>query len=256
MNAVKAKVVKSAGRALAVLEYFDEITRPASAAEIRSQLGLPASSATALLGSLVELGYLNYDAGKRTYMPTLRVGLLGEWTHSHTCGNRPLQPLLENLGQETGQLVVLGTRCRLNAQYIHVVRSSATNRPVKRGTLAPLTRTAVGWVLISKLNDQDALRLVTRVNAEEEPHRRVSASWLIDRIQEVRERGFAFCFGRVTPEVGAISMALPVAPGQPPMVLAISGSGASFLKRKDDLVEAMRSHVQQYLNADLSGARH
>lgn len=247
MGSANAKVVKSAGRALAVLEYFDEITRPASAVEIRSHLGMPASSATALLGSLVELGYLYYDSDKRTYVPTLRVGLLGGWTHSHTVSNRSLQPMLENLGHETGQLVVLGTRCRLNAQYIQVVRSSESNRRLKPGTLAPLTRTAVGWVLISKLKDEEAIRLVTRVNAEEEPDRRVSPSWLIDQIQEVRESGFAFCFGRVTPEVGAIGMALPVPRGQPPIVLAISGSGPSFLSRKKDLVEAIRSHVHRYL---------
>jgi DNA-binding IclR family transcriptional regulator len=247
MDGTAGNVVKSAGRALAILEYFDEIMRPATAVEIRTRLGLPPSSASALLRSLVNLGYLHYNTSRRTYRPTLRVGLLGEWTQNKYLGSRSLHPLLDELSYATKRLVVLGVRCSLHAQYIHVVRPEEPARQVMPGTLAPLTRTAVGWVLISKLSDSQATRLITRVNAEEPAGKRISLSWLKTQVQEVRDTGYAFCYGHVTPGVGAIGMPLPTANGDPPVVLAVSGAGPDFVAQKEDIVVAMRSHVDRYL---------
>ena len=114
-------------------------------------------------------------------------------------------------------------------------------------TLAPLTRTAVGWVLISKLSDPQATRLITRVNSEGPAGQRISLSWLKNQVQEVRDTGYAFCYGHVTPGVGAIGMPLPTANGDPPVVLAVSGAGPDFVAQKEDIVVAMRSHVDRYL---------
>ena len=136
MDGTAGNVVKSAGRALAILEYFDEIMRPAAAVEIRTRLGMPPSSASALLRSLVNLGYLHYNASRRTYRPTLRVGLLGEWTQNKYLGSRSLHPLLDELSYATKRLVVLGVRCSLHAQYIHVVRPEEPARQVMPGDLS------------------------------------------------------------------------------------------------------------------------
>lgn len=241
MHFSKTNIVKSAGRVLAILEYFDDVMRPASATEVRAHLGLPASSTTALLGSLVRLGYLHYDARSRLYCPTLRVGLLGDWTHK----GGAVQSLLEDLNHDTGQLVVLGARCQLSAQYIHVVRAG-DSRPVRRGTLAPLTRTAVGWVLMSRLKDAEISRLVTRLNADEAPEQRVSLSKLVEQISAVRKNGFAYCYGQVTPGVGAIGVPLPCVGNEAPIVLAVSGSGQRFVEQKDEIVFKMRERVSRY----------
>jgi DNA-binding IclR family transcriptional regulator len=237
----QSKIVKSAGRVFAILEYFAEIMRPANAVEIRAHLGLPASSASAILGSLVGLGYLHYDPRRRVYWPTIRVGFLGDWIQT----GGPTRLLLEDLRRQTHQLVVLGARCRLNAQYIQVVRASHS-RPVRSGTLAPLTRTAVGLVLMSKLADPDVSRLVTRINVAERPEQRIPVSQLIEQIHAVRENGFSFCYGQVTPEVGAVGMPLPSTHDQPPIVLAVSGSGQRFVEQRDDIIGAMRERIQRY----------
>lgn len=239
-------IVKSAGRVFAVLEYFDDVQRPLPAAEIRAYLNMPASSTTALLRSLVALGYLHYDTGNRTYMPTLRVGLLGDWVHSRSHAGRRLCTLVENLSEATGQVALLGTRSNLQAQFIHVVRAQAANCKVKRGDCAPLTRTAVGWMLLSRLSDKEVTRLCTRLNAVEAPDKRISPSWLTDQIRAVRENGYAFNFGRMLPGIGAISMLVPTMDEGPPVVVALSGRGAAFVARKGELIDAMRRGVAQY----------
>src|SRR5690606_41118792 len=64
-----ASVVKSAGRALQILEYFDAVQREASVSEISRALHCPQSSTSVLLRSLVHLGYLQNDRYRRTYYP-------------------------------------------------------------------------------------------------------------------------------------------------------------------------------------------
>jgi DNA-binding IclR family transcriptional regulator len=244
------KLVKSAGRVFSILEYFDEKKKPASAVQIRNHLGLPPSSTSVLLRSLVSLGYLTYDPGPRTYFPTLRVALLGNWIHGASPADLALHQLMERLNVATGEIVVLGTRNGLQAQYVHVVQASSPMRLyLKPGTFGPLTRTSVGWVLLSSLSDREISRIATRVNAEEEdPAKRVEPQWLCERINEVRRNGYAFCFGRVKPGVGAVGMPLPRSIAHQPVVLAISGIGESFVANKDAYVALLRDGIDQYLD--------
>ena len=69
--------VKSARRAFEILELFDRERRPLALKDILEALGYPASSGSALLKSLVALGYLDYDRDRRTYFPTMRISALG-----------------------------------------------------------------------------------------------------------------------------------------------------------------------------------
>ena len=99
---------------------------------------------------------------------------------------------------------------------------------------------------MSKLADPEIGRLVTRINAAEIPEQRVPATQLIEKIHAVRQTGFSFCYGQVTPEVGAVGMSLPSTHDQPPIVLAVSGSGRRFIEQRDDIVGAMRERIQRY----------
>ena len=60
-------VVKSAARVIHVLEYFDDVRRAVSVSEIAEHHDWPVSSTSVLMRSLVTLGYLDYEAGTRTY---------------------------------------------------------------------------------------------------------------------------------------------------------------------------------------------
>src|SRR5271170_5555942 len=79
---LQRSTVKSAARVLAILEYFDDVQRSSTITEISEELGYPQSSTSALMRSLVSLGYLNYDRHARTFVPSTRVALLGSWLNS------------------------------------------------------------------------------------------------------------------------------------------------------------------------------
>ena len=63
--------IKSAQRTLAVLEYFQTHRRAAAVGEIAAALGMPQSSTSMLLKSLLSLGYLEYTASSRRVAPPI-----------------------------------------------------------------------------------------------------------------------------------------------------------------------------------------
>ena len=65
--AAKPVVVKSAARTLAILEHFDRCRASQSVGEIADALQLPQSSTSALLRSMVAVGYLTWSACLFTY---------------------------------------------------------------------------------------------------------------------------------------------------------------------------------------------
>src|SRR3546814_5492035 len=91
---IEQKTVKSAGRVLEILEYFDDLQRQSTVMEIADALGYPQSSTSALLRSLVGMGYLNYDAHARTYITSSRVALLGSWVNRSEEHTSELQSLM------------------------------------------------------------------------------------------------------------------------------------------------------------------
>ena len=59
--------VKSATRAIEILEFFKGAREPRAMSDIAAALGYPQSSTTVLLKTLIALGYLNFDRGDRIF---------------------------------------------------------------------------------------------------------------------------------------------------------------------------------------------
>ena len=116
--------VKSARRVFEILEYFERHRRPMALKEILEGLGYPASSGSALLKSLVALGYLDYDRERRSYFPTMRIAALGAWVHDSLFGDGQVSRLMNHLYEATGETVILAAQSDLHAQYVHLIRSA------------------------------------------------------------------------------------------------------------------------------------
>jgi DNA-binding IclR family transcriptional regulator len=162
-------VVKSAGRALQILEFFDDVRREVSVAEISRALQYPQSSTSSLLRSLVSMGYLQHDRFARTYHPTRRVSLLGNWVDPSLVQHGALLEAAKTLTRQTGQTVAMATTNGLHAQYIYIQRPEHFQDQgfgLTIGALRPIGRTAVGQALLSAHSDNYVERLLRRINAE------------------------------------------------------------------------------------------
>lgn len=122
------RTVKSAVRVLEVLELFDRLQREASVVEVARELGYPVSSTSMLLSSLMERGYLRHGANQRSYFPTPRVTLLGAWVEPRLRPHAEVMRLMAELGEATGETIILAARTRDQAQYLHVVPATTTMR--------------------------------------------------------------------------------------------------------------------------------
>lgn len=189
-----ASVVKSAGRALQILEYFDSVQREACVTEISRALQCPQSSTSVLLRSLVHLGYLQNDRYRRTYFPTRRVPLLGNWVDPAIVRQGELLMHADELAARTGQTIVIATINGLRAQYIYV------NRPEKEpagfdafhaGVHCPLARTALGKALLAGHGDKHVSQLVWRINSERSEHEPlIAAPELLAELERGRKLGW------------------------------------------------------------------
>jgi DNA-binding IclR family transcriptional regulator len=228
--------VKSARRAFEILEAFDRHRRPLALKEVLDDLGYPASSGSALLKSLVTLGYLDYDRDRRTYFPTMRIAVLGSGVHEALFGEGRLLATMEELHRTTGETIVLAAQSDLHAQYIHLIHSAEPLQfRAPPGTRRPLARSGMGWVLLSAKSDSEIERLRRRINAEPNEPVKLSREALMARVNEVRTRGYAFSKHTVSEGVGIIAAALPKGPfGR---VFAIGAAGyVSRLERKETAI--------------------
>ena len=105
VKSLDPKKIKSAQRALEVLEYFSDARPTATVMDIARSMGYPQSSTSELLNCLVSLGYLNRDRDQRTYRPTARVAVIGSSVQPELFRKGRLLAILDHLAEETGGIV-------------------------------------------------------------------------------------------------------------------------------------------------------
>ena len=187
-----ASVVKSAGRALQILEYFDSVQREACVSEISRALKCPQSSTSVLLRSLVSLGYLQNDRYRRTYYPTRRVCLLGNWVDPALVRQGELLIQADDLSRQTHQTVIIATINGQQVQHIYLNRSQADpSAPSPIGMHCSLGRTALGKALLAGHSDKHVSQLIWRINAERSDHEPlIDIPSLLTELQHGRRRGW------------------------------------------------------------------
>ena len=237
--------IKSAKRVFEVLEAFDRQRRPLSLKEILLDLGYPASSGSALLKSLVSLGYLDYDRERRTYFPTMRVAALGSWVQDALFGEGALAAVMQRLHEVTGETVILAAQSDLSAQYVHLIRSSEPlNFSVPPGARRPLAASGMGWVLLSAKSDDEIEKLRRRINAQPEAQP-LSREALMERINEVRARGYAFSKHTVSDGAGIIAAALPRGAFGRTFALGVGGPVSRLEAKESVIVRELRAGAER-----------
>jgi DNA-binding IclR family transcriptional regulator len=201
--------VKSAARALQVLEHFEFIQRPASLVDIAASLGWPVSSASLLLRTLCQMGYLNRDPHTQHFAPTMRLPLLGGWIRAGHADGHALATLVAQAHQATGFSAVLSTRHDLDVQYIYVSRATAQGFASRRptaGTLRPVALCAAGHMMLaSETNERIALLARHAAAVTKRP---IALPELMAQVDAAREQGYAWQANTNTQGVGDVAVRL------------------------------------------------
>lgn len=243
--------VKSAIRALEILEQFGETQQPLRLRDIVEHLQYPISSTAALLKSLADCGYLSFDRSSRYYYTTNKLPELGARLASTAIEEGALMHAMEALQQSTGELIVVGTPNDLYIDYIKALRST---QPIQlytpAGTRRLMVQSGMGWLLMSRMDRVAALKIYRRtvaaglIQASE-----LSEKQLMDRVQKLRGENYVFTRGkdfvRSNPHFGGalVSMIVPTPSNNRSLVLGVGGPVARLTKNRDKIVKHMRVEI-------------
>lgn len=242
------KVVKSAARVLHILEFFDEMKRTSSVAEVAEHYGWPHSSTSVLMRSLVKLGYLHYDASERSYFPSTRVALLGDWIQQDLFKDGQLMALMRRLNDETGETVILAAQNGLYSQYLRVIQGTNTLRMhLHIGTLRPLFISGTGRALLSQMDPAAIGKLARRHNASLDAQSPLEISHVLKQAAADRAQGHAMSLNHVTPRAGSIAMPLPAQRPDKPLVIGLAGLSDRLIASEQGYAETIRRGVHALL---------
>src|SRR5262245_35637333 len=137
---------RAAKRALEVIEHVAASPRPVSLSEIAREVGLPKSSAHALIRTLDNEGYLQRDVrGEYSLGPRL-LRLLGSLPHRFELP-RVARPIMQELVDELGETAILGILQGSEILYVEQVEAPQVIRYVAPlGEPRPLGVTSIGKV--------------------------------------------------------------------------------------------------------------
>ena len=237
---VNGRAVKSAERTLAVFELFSIHQRPMTVGQIARHLDIPQPSATMLLRNLMTLGYLEYQTATRCYLPTLRIMLLGSWIHRRFKLALNIEERLADLVGRLDESVLLGIQNGMFSQYISALSPEQPERlEVQSGMLRPITRTAVGQMLLSQKTDAEVSLIVRRCNAEMESCFRVDPDTFLERIRQTRARAYAETCGDMREGFGVLAVLLPSLVGSIPVVIGIGGASERIARKRTEILGAL-----------------
>lgn len=237
--------VKSARRAMELLEFFAESRRPASVKEVSQSLGWPQSSTSVLLRSLADAGFYDHDDRTGMYAPSVRILLAAEWIGDQLFSERSLLRLMERVHAQTGHTVMIGAQHGLHVRYLHVLQATREGRfTAKIGSLRPLFRSATGKMLLTLKPEREIALLLRRANAiEPDPKAMLTLDEVLRERELTRRNGYALSLGTSVPGAAALAILLPTPRNQKPMTLSLGGPMGEVEKENDKLLEVLTAAV-------------
>jgi DNA-binding IclR family transcriptional regulator len=203
-------LVKSADRVLDLLELLAGTGRAMTHAELARRTGIPKSSLTHLLRTLVLRGYVEqpgesqqFQLGERAY------DLARRGAHSRDLV-RLGQPWLVKVMRSTGESAALSV---LRDDMAERIASAETSRAVLYsvhvGVLAPLYANSAGKVLLAWMPAAEREAYLRRVQLQPRTEHTIRSLAVLRRqLQQVREDGVAWSVGEFT--AGIVGIAMPV----------------------------------------------
>ena len=217
-------MVTPLARGLAVLGAFDPEQTWMNHKQIALETGLPLSTVSRLLKSLVALGYLHHDEEQRRYRLAASVLGLGYAALADNVIRRVVGLDIRQLAETTNTYVTLGTRDRLDVVVVesHLGSQAMLALDMSPGTRMSVAASVAGAALLSTLPEHEQcylLQTLERKAGREWPARRRR---IAEKISQIHELGFCMSPGEWVPELSSISIPICIAE-QHPWVLSCTG---------------------------------
>jgi len=234
--------IKSAERALAIIEYLEASRNKVTVTELCEVLGIPQSSMSMLMKCLSSLGYVQKVEGERAYALGVRAAFLGNWAQRLLGSRNPLCELADDVAREVNETVVIGTQNGPYVQYVYVTSQKKPEQVGPRvGTKRLMACTAAGRSLLSRLEAGTVRRIARRNNAEAEPRNQVPELKLLNLIDQERSQGFFESRGGLIEGINSVTVLLGNAPGGMPLMLGVGGPDRHMMDIRNHVIDLLTS---------------
>ena len=184
-------------RAFSLVESLTGEPQGLALQTLADRLGIPKSATHRMLAELVRLGYVRQNRDTSRYQLSAKLVALG-FRYLASSGADIVQPILDRLAQDTGELVRLGVID--GARQVWIAKSQGARSGLRydpdMGRDAPLFYTASGHAWLASLEDEQAVQMVLRQGiADPEqfgPNAPRSMDQLLGYLHQARERGYAW----------------------------------------------------------------
>ena len=219
-------------RALSLLESLTADPGGMPMQTLADQLQIPKSATHRMLAELIRLGYVRQDPQSSRYQLSTKLVALG-FRYLANSGADVVQPILDRLAEETGELVRLGV---IDGERLTWIAKSQGARGGLRydpdmGRDAPLSSTASGHAWLASMDDEQALARVAQQTpvdpAELGPNAPRSEAALLERLQLARQHGYAWVMESSAVGTAAMASVIRHPRDQHPIgVLSLAGPSA------------------------------
>lgn len=226
-------VVTPLVRALALVKAFDPRARWLGNGQLAHRTGLPPSTVSRIAKSLVQLGYLLYDAQERRYRLSPAVLGLGYAAIAPSAIQGRVGEHAAAFAQQHKVHVCLATRDRLELVVLECRHCQALPLalPLHVGMRVGMAQSPMGWSLLACLPELERCYLL------ENMERRSPREWpaltrrLWQGMAQVHEKGYCTAIGEWEPELGMVAASLMLE-GTSPLVLACIGASQSMTRAR------------------------
>jgi DNA-binding IclR family transcriptional regulator len=211
-------------RGLEILRAFRSGDNTLGNQDLIERTGLPKATISRLTATLVQLGYLRYDAGLGRYSIGAATVSLGYATLSSIPVVRISQPILQDLADETGVATALGTRDGLDMIYLANCRAvGPVSLQLNVGSRLPIWRSAMGLAYLAGMEASKRGQIEARLIAASPE----TAALIHDRIAEASAsyaaKGYVGSFGTWYSYINAVGVAFRPEDGAPMVALTCGG---------------------------------
>jgi DNA-binding IclR family transcriptional regulator len=234
------RIPKGPGRVLEVLAAIALSPRPISAGAISSQLGIPRSTTSLLLRGLVERDAVSIEQPSGLYAPGPLLFRIGLALSSRNVAVKMSRHVLEQLAEDTGEMVYIGVRTGLTVVYLDYVEGGRdVHLAIHLGVPRPIHSTALGKLFLAH-DPVLAERVVNTRHLPSITERTITdARSLAAALQRIRENGYSDSEGENVQ--GVMSLAAPIRDPNDSVIAGINISWlvAEGLEKKQRYVERL-----------------
>lgn len=207
-------------KAFLVLETLARSRRPMRLSALTEAVGLHKSNVHRLLGTLVELGYVERDEETTRYAATLKAWELGVRIITANGLRRAVSPHLHKLHTLTGDTALLVAPVGDEVLFLDRVATARLLRYTPmNGTRAPMVITASGHAFLSRMDDP---RPAIERGLKMTPETDLATDQILRDVEKARSQGYAINTA-LTPGALAVAAVLPGPGGVAAAAISISG---------------------------------